>query len=79
MPAAIRNVGEAVDDEALLRRFAAHRDPEGFAELTRRHAGLVYATCLRITADRHDAEELAQECFFQLARDASRVRSSVAG
>jgi len=70
---------ENLGDEVLLRRYAARRKPEAFVELARRHTGLVYATCLRITDDRHDAEELAQECFLQLARKAGTVRSSVAG
>jgi RNA polymerase sigma factor (sigma-70 family) len=69
---------EPVSDEALLRRFVDRREADAFTALAERHAGLVYRTCLRITADRHDAEELAQDCFLQLARKASTVRSSVA-
>ncbi|MDR3620308.1 MAG: sigma-70 family RNA polymerase sigma factor [Paludisphaera borealis] len=72
-------VAETLSDEALLRRFAERREPEAFTTLAERHAGLVFGTCLRITADRHDAEELTQDCFLQLARKASTVRSSVAG
>lgn len=77
MPEAI--LPETTTDEALLRRYAESREPEAFAELARRHAGLVYGTCLRITASPHDAEELAQDCFFQLARQAGAIRTSVAG
>lgn len=80
MSASVIEVGaEEVGDDALLRRYVRRREPEAFAELARRHAGLVHATCLRITADRHDAEELTQECFFLLARNAAAVRTSVAG
>jgi DNA-directed RNA polymerase specialized sigma24 family protein len=72
-------VAETVSDEALLQRFAERREPDAFKALAERHAGLVFGACLRITADRHDAEELTQDCFLQLARKASTVRSSVAG
>jgi len=70
---------EALDDVALLDRFVRGRDPSTFAELARRHSGLVYGACLRVLGDRHDAEELAQECFFQLARKAGTIRSSLPG
>lgn len=70
---------EAVGDDVLLRRFATRREADAFAELARRHAGLVFGTCLRVTGDRHDAEELTQECFFRLASRATSVRTSVAG
>jgi Sigma-70 region 2 len=54
-------------DHLLLSRYTRSRDPETFLELVRRHTGLVYGTCLRITANVHDAEELTQECFFGLS------------
>lgn len=66
-------------DKALLRRYAGNRDAEAFAELVRRYAGLVYAICLRITGSAHDAEDIAQECFMQLAQNAATIRSSLAG
>ncbi|MBS0202979.1 MAG: sigma-70 family RNA polymerase sigma factor [Planctomycetes bacterium] len=67
------------NDHLLLNQYAASRSPETFVELVRRHTGLVYGTCLRITADTHDAEELTQECFFDLARQAAEIRSSLVG
>jgi len=70
---------ETITDEALLRRYAERHDPAAFAELANRRAGLVFGVCLRITADRHDAEELTQDCFLQLARKAATIRTSVAG
>ncbi|WP_337173790.1 sigma-70 family RNA polymerase sigma factor [Paludisphaera sp.] len=70
---------EIQDDETLLRRFVARREADAFAELARRHAGLVYGTCLRVTGDRHDAEELTQESFLRLASRATTIRASVAG
>ena len=66
-------------DEALLSAYARTRDPEASAEIVRRYAGLVYATCLRVTGDPHDAEDAAQDSFFSLARKAGDVRSSLPG
>src|SRR5689334_10119174 len=68
-----------VSDHLLLNRYSCSRAPEPFLELVRRHTGLVYGTCLRITANVHDAEELTQECFFDLARQASEIRTSLVG
>ena len=67
------------NDEALLRRYAATRDADAFAQLVERHSGLVYATCLRVTSDAHDAEDAAQQCFLALAREAGSIRASLPG
>ena len=40
---------------------------------------MVYATCLRITSNDEDAEELVQECFFDFARQANQIRTSLVG
>ena len=69
----------AMDDQTLLARYAATRDAGAFEELARRHAGLVKTTCVRVLGNSHDAEEVAQECFLELARHADQVHSSVAG
>ncbi len=66
-------------DAALLMRYAADGDPDAFRALIERHAGLVYGTALRITGSSHDAEDVAQECFLQLARRAASITSTVAG
>ena len=66
------------DDSILLGQYARTRDADAFAELVRRHAGLVYGACLRVINDPHDAEDAAQECFLELARNAGSIRSSVA-
>jgi len=78
-PAANVEAVETISDEALLRHYAERHDPSAFAELANRRAGLVFGVCLRITADRHDAEELTQDCFLQLARKAATIQTSVAG
>ena len=63
-------------DLALLQQYARTRDADAFAELVHRYADMVYATCLRITANAHDAEDAAQESFLELARRARSVATS---
>jgi RNA polymerase sigma factor (sigma-70 family) len=68
-----------VADSALLDRYSRRGDPEAFAELVRRYAGLVYGTCLRTTGNPQDAEDVAQECFLELARKSNRIGTSLPG
>jgi RNA polymerase sigma factor (sigma-70 family) len=59
------------DDTELLRRYADERSEEAFAELVRRHLGLVYHAALRqCGGDAHRAEDVAQTVFTDLARKA---------
>ena len=64
-------------DAVLLERYAARRDADAFTEIVRRYAGMVYATCMRVTGNAHDAEDVAQECFLTLARRAGAISSSL--
>jgi RNA polymerase sigma factor (sigma-70 family) len=64
-------------ENILLRRFAASGDAEAFAEIIRRHAGLVYAACLRVLADKDRAADAVQETFLQLLRNAETITGSV--
>lgn len=57
--------------EALLRRLAAE-DHEALGEFYDRFAGLVNALALRILRDASDAEDVVQEVFVQVWRQASR-------
>lgn len=66
-------------DELLLDRYATDGDPAAFRGLVERYAGLVYGISLRITGDRQMAEDVSQECFFELACKARTVRENVAG
>ena len=66
-------------DAALLQRYASSRDADAFAELVGRYAQAVYGTCLRITGNVHDAEDVAQESFLELARNAGKIGSSLPG
>ncbi len=69
-----------VETEAvLLNRFARTGDAGAFAEIIRRHAGLVYGAALRILADVDRASDVAQETFLQLTKDAHNVTGSLPG
>ncbi len=63
----------------LLRQFTRTGDAEAFSEITRRYAGLVYSTCLRVTGDTECARDATQETFFQLLKNAGRVTGSLGG
>src|SRR5882672_9164967 len=70
------------NDASLLRRFARDRADDAFAELVRRHLGLVYAAALRqVGGDAHLAQDVAQLVFTDLARKASALagRDTLAG
>lgn len=69
----------AETEAVLLKRFARTGDAEAFAELTRRHAGLVYGAAWRILSDMDRASDVAQETFLQLTKDATRVTGSLPG
>ena len=69
-----------VETEAvLLKRFMGSGDAEAFAEIIRRHAGVVYGAALRILADVDRASDVAQETFLQLTKDAGSVTGSLPG
>lgn len=66
-------------DTLLLDKYAQKRDVEAFNELVKRHARLVYGVALRITGNAHDAEDIAQTCFVELAQKAGTIKSSLSG
>ncbi|MCX6952196.1 MAG: sigma-70 family RNA polymerase sigma factor [Verrucomicrobia bacterium] len=64
-------------DLILLRRYHEHADAFAFRELVQAHAGMVFATARRVTRDAALADDVAQETFLELARNAPVVRESV--
>jgi RNA polymerase sigma factor (sigma-70 family) len=68
-----------ISDQVLLDRFASTRDGESFAELVRRHSGMVYGVCRRVLNDRTLAEDAAQETFLHLLRQPAAVSESLVG
>jgi RNA polymerase sigma-70 factor (ECF subfamily) len=65
--------GECTDGDLLTRALAGER--AAFGALVRAHQRLVFSLALRMLADRHAAEDLAQEVFLQLYRHLAAVRS----
>src|SRR5437660_9445837 len=68
-----RRCGDPVPDGELLARFAGLRDEAAFAELVRRHGGLVLGVARRQLGDCQRAEDVFQATFLALARQAPRL------
>lgn len=69
----------AETEAVLLKRFARSGDAEAFAEIIRRHAGMVYGAALRVLADVDRAADVTQDTFLQLTKDAYEVTGSLPG
>jgi RNA polymerase sigma factor (sigma-70 family) len=61
-------------DLELLARYTRQHAEDAFAELVRRHIGLVYSAALRQVRSPPLAEEVAQSAFIDLARQAARLK-----
>lgn len=61
-------------DFELLRQYVEERSESAFAELVARHMGLVYSAALRQLRDSHQAQDVAQGVFINLARSAGKIR-----
>jgi RNA polymerase sigma factor (sigma-70 family) len=72
-----RNIMPATDAK-LLDQYIKTNDAVAFDQLARRYRGMVFATARRVTGNYHDAEDVSQGCFLELARRAETVKSSVA-
>ncbi|HTA29471.1 MAG TPA: sigma-70 family RNA polymerase sigma factor [Candidatus Cybelea sp.] len=62
-------------DLELLNEFAREHSQDAFAALVNRHLGLVYSAALRQVRSTHLAEEIAQNVFTSLARNAPKLAS----
>jgi RNA polymerase sigma factor (sigma-70 family) len=58
----------------LLVQFRETGSQEPFEEIVRRYAAMVYGVCLRVTGDKHDAEDATQAVFLSLALQAKTSR-----
>ncbi|MEX0887022.1 MAG: sigma-70 family RNA polymerase sigma factor [Phycisphaeraceae bacterium] len=66
-------------DQSLLIAFRRTGDHEIFAEIVRRYADAVYATCRRVLRDAASAEDAAQDTFFRLLQQRAAVERSLGG
>jgi RNA polymerase sigma-70 factor (ECF subfamily) len=66
---------EVSSDAALVHRLL-QRDVSAFEQLYDRHSRIVYALVLRILRQASTAEEVVQDVFLQLWRNASRYQSA---
>ena len=62
-----------LSDAELLAQFARNQSEAAFAELVRRHIGLVYSTAFRKTGNSQQAEDVTQAVFIILARKAGSL------
>jgi RNA polymerase sigma factor (sigma-70 family) len=61
-------------DLELLARYTRQHAEDAFAEIIRRHVGLVYSAALRQVRSPQLAEEVAQSVFIDLARSAAKLK-----
>lgn len=66
---------EAHDGEAALLRRARAGDERAFVELITPNRNAIWAVCLRITGNAHDAEDALQETLLSAWRHLDRFRS----
>lgn len=66
-------------DARLYEKWAAARDADTFAEIVSRYSGMVYGTCRRILRNATEAEDVAQECFMELAQAGATIKHSLGG
>ncbi len=67
------------EDQALLLRYARSQDAEAFALLVKKYSTLVFSVALRVTKNAATAEDVAQDCFLRLARQAAAIQGSLPG
>lgn len=70
---------EDITDEVLIRRVAGPGDGRALSELYDRYGGIVYGTGMRYLGDRTLAEDLVQDVFLSVWRNAGSYDPSRAG
>lgn len=78
MPATPQNTTNPAPDSdaSLLTAWARHRCEDSFQRLVEKHSGLVFHTARRVLQDAALAEDIAQQVFLQLAREAPKLDAS---
>jgi RNA polymerase sigma factor (sigma-70 family) len=61
-------------DSQLLRAYVESRSEPVFAELVRRYTDLVYSAALRMLSDSHLAQDVTQNTFVALAKQAAQIK-----
>jgi RNA polymerase sigma-70 factor (ECF subfamily) len=69
------NPSDELPDDQLLRQIAAG-SPQAFVELFRRRQGQVYRFALHMTASPATSDDVTQEVFLAVMRDAGRYEAS---
>ena len=62
-----------MNDKELIQKIAA-KDHSAFKALVDRYQALVINTCYNLLGNRQDAEDVAQEAFFQVYKSANKFR-----
>ncbi len=65
---------QSLGNDFKLMQKIAQKDLLAFQELVNRYQSLILNTCFRLTGDRENAEDVAQEVFFQVYRQAKSFR-----
>jgi RNA polymerase sigma factor (sigma-70 family) len=66
---------ETTDDRSLLRSFVLTKDEGAFAELVRRHQGMMQTVAHRVCGDPDDAKDAMQRALVAFARRAGEIRA----
>jgi RNA polymerase sigma-70 factor (ECF subfamily) len=74
----VPGAGESAPSDADLIRAHVAGDPDGFAELVRRHRDRLWAVALRTVGDREEAADALQDALLNAHRNAARFRGDSA-
>src|SRR4051812_45525419 len=73
-PLGNRELFDQKSAKELLEEFRSTGANAPFEEIVRRYAAMVFGVCLRVTGDKHDAEDAVQAVFLSLALQAKTSR-----